>query len=336
MIAYRLDNVQKKFKDRTIVDIAHLELFSGRIYALIGPNGAGKTTLLDLLAFVEKPTSGSISFMGRAVSFSESHLKMLRRSVVLVNQKPILFSTTVFKNLEFGLKIRRIEKSLRRRIIQESLDLVGMRHMIAAPAHKLSGGETQRVALARALALSPKIILCDEPTSSVDAESQAAIIRLLKRINEEEGITIILTSHNRAEIGELTHKSLFIDNGRISDALYENLFPARLIQKSNGSVTCVINGSIQIPLHSKIIGNRRVLINPEQIEIAKEPGCKDSRKSIRGRIVQISMKHETVHIVLNVGVSVVATTTVERYRSLRPMVGEQVRIKITRDAVSVL
>ncbi len=336
MTVYRLDGLKKVFDRRTVVDIAHLELDSGRVYALIGPNGAGKTTLLDLLAFLERPTSGSISFMGRTVSFAESHLKVLRRSVVLVNQKPILFSTSVFKNLEFGLKIRRITKAQRVRIIHKSLDLLGMRYAIAAPAHRLSGGETQRVALARALALSPKIILCDEPCSSVDLESQTAVIQLLKRVNEEEGITIVLTSHNQAEVGKLAHRSLFIDRGKISDALHENLFPAEFVREHNGTTVCIVANSLRVPVQSDRAGKGRVLIHPQQIEVSQNRRDGEPYAQKEGRILQISLERETVRIVLDVGIQLTATTTMERYRALSILVGDKVPVFIGRSAVNPL
>ena len=336
MILYRLDAVRKRGGSRTIVDIAHLELESERIYALIGPNGAGKTTLLDMLAFLERPASGRISFMGQPVSFSERHLHALRRFVVLVDQRPILFSTTVYRNMEFGLKIRRMEKSRRDRIIQESLDLVGMRHMISAPAHKLSGGETQRIALARGLALSPKVILCDEATTSVDLESQTAIVRLLRRINEEKRITVILTSHNRAEVGMLAHETLFIHDGRIFDALYENLFPAKLVRERDGKSVCILNDSIRIPVCSHAVGERRVLIDPRQVEIVREPRSEDPQNTIAGNLVQISMERDTVRFVLDMGILLTASTTAEHYRTLQTMVGDRVTVKIGADAVRIL
>jgi tungstate transport system ATP-binding protein len=110
-----------------------------------------------------------------------------------VDQYPILFTSTVFKNIEFGLKIRKLPAKKREKRIEEVLDMVGMRSFMHSRAHTLSGGETQRVAIARALAVSPQVLLCDEPTSNVDTENQATIINILKQINEQEGITIIFT-----------------------------------------------------------------------------------------------------------------------------------------------
>ena len=163
---------------------------------MLGANGAGKTTLLNILGFLEPPTSGSIEFAGRPVRFTRSGMQQLRRELVMVDQHPVLFSTSVYKNIEFGLKIRKVERSQRERIIDEVLEMVGLSSFKNEPAQGLSGGETQRIALARGLALSPKVLLCDEPTSSVDIENQAAIIAILKEINTARSISIIFTHLN--------------------------------------------------------------------------------------------------------------------------------------------
>ena len=156
MITYAISDLSKVFGERTVLDIPHLEIEGKQIYALLGPNGAGKTTLLNILGFLETPTAGHIRYRDQIVQFSEPNLQRLRQDVVVVDQHPILFTTTVYKNIEFGLKIRKMPKKKRERIIEESLELVGMRYFSSASAQNLSGGETQRVAIARVLALSVK------------------------------------------------------------------------------------------------------------------------------------------------------------------------------------
>lgn len=225
-MVYEISQLTKVYGNRTVLDIPLIKIEKGSIYALLGPNGAGKTTLLNILGLLEPPTTGNIIYQSQPVQFSEQYLQPLRKVIVMVEQHPILFTTTVYKNLEFGLKIRRIPKKERDLIIEESLDLVGMRHFIQAPAHRLSGGETQRVAIARALAVNPQVLLCDEPTSSVDAENQAAIIKILKQINGIKKITILFTTHDRFQVTSLAHHILFLDNGKLSIDNSDNLFTA--------------------------------------------------------------------------------------------------------------
>ena len=108
MSLFSLADVTRGYDRRTVLDIPKLDIEENRIHALLGPNGAGKTTLLNILGFLEPPTTGEIHFRSKPVRFIEAELQQLRRSAVLVDQHPILFSTTVYKNLEFGLKIRGI------------------------------------------------------------------------------------------------------------------------------------------------------------------------------------------------------------------------------------
>jgi tungstate transport system ATP-binding protein len=140
----------------------------------------------------------------------------------MVDQHPILFTTTVFKNLEFGLKVRKIAKNERERMIAESLEMVGMQYFAQAPAHRLSGGETQRVALARAFAVAPKVLLCDEPTANVDEENQTIILQILRQINELKGISILFTTHDRAQALSLARQTLILNRGRIVPEANQN------------------------------------------------------------------------------------------------------------------
>ena len=106
-MVYSLTRLEKIYGKKKVLDISRLEIEQGRIYALLGPNGAGKTTLLNILAFLEAPTRGDVCYASNPVRFVESTLFLLRKDVIMVDQHPILFTTTVFKNLEFGLKIRK-------------------------------------------------------------------------------------------------------------------------------------------------------------------------------------------------------------------------------------
>ncbi len=219
---YVLSKITRKYGSRTVLDIPFMEIEKGKIYALLGPNGAGKTTLLNILGFLEVPTTGDILYRSKTVNFSESSLQNLRREVVMIDQHPILFTGTVYKNVEFGLKIRRISQKKRGIIIEETLDLVGMSAFVQAQAHRLSGGETQRVALARALAVSPEVLLCDEPTSNLDVENQTAIINTLKQINEQRKTTIMFTTHYMYQVSSLAHHTFFLDHCKLTATQAEN------------------------------------------------------------------------------------------------------------------
>lgn len=224
MTLYTLEHVLFRYDTRDVLHIDRLDFEEGRIHALVGHNGAGKSSLLMILAFLSAQTSGRITYRGNLVENSERARARMRREVVLVSQHPIMFSTTVRANIEFGLKLRKVGASARRKKVDEVLEMVGLLHYRDAAAFELSGGETQRIALARALALTPRVLLCDEPTSSVDMENQKIIGNLLRRINRENGTTIIFTSHDRMQSRALGENHVVLENGRYLTQGFDEYF----------------------------------------------------------------------------------------------------------------
>ena len=220
---FNISDLTKKYSDRTILDIPALSFKKGAIYGLQGPNGAGKTTLLNILALLEIPTSGIVSYKSEPVQYSEPSLQPLRKEVVLVDQLPLLFTTTVFNNMEFGLKIRRIEKEERKRRILKGLEMVGMEDFAQLPAYQLSGGETQRVALASRLILKPEVLLLDEPTANVDAASARQIKDASLMARREWGTTLIIASHDRDWLYEVCDEVMHLFRGRLIGAGEENV-----------------------------------------------------------------------------------------------------------------
>jgi len=340
MSLFSLVDITRVYDRRKILDIPELEIEENRIHAVLGPNGAGKTTLLNILGFLEAPTSGEILFRSNPVRFIETQLQQLRRLAVLVDQHPILFSTTVYKNLEFGLKIRGIAPGNRLRIIEETLDLVGMRSFIHYPAHQLSGGETQRVALARALALAPEVLLCDEPTSSVDVENQNIIITILRRINETKKISVLFTTHDRSQAARLAHHTIFLNQGRLVPTLYENIFRGVLQTDPSGQPLCVIQDKMHLSLEEdQVIEKRKavsVFIDPEKIAGRKLSEDPAAANELQGRVVQIIAENGKVRIVIDAGVWVALLVSKKRYQKLGVMVGETIRLSIPPEAINII
>ncbi|HDL08798.1 MAG TPA: ATP-binding cassette domain-containing protein [Desulfobacteraceae bacterium] len=341
MSLYAINALKKRYETRVVLDIPQLSIEEGSIYALLGANGAGKTTLLNLLAFMDVPTSGEIYFRSSLVRFIEKELRVLRRQVVMVDQHPILFTKSVFKNLEFGLKIRGIAKSERAYRIEEALDLVGMRQFMDTPAVNLSGGESQRVALARVLALKPSVLLCDEPTSNVDAVNQTIIIDLLKQLNKTKRMSIIFTSHNSNLASNLAHHTIQLDQGQLIDARKENLFPVFLRRDSNGRFLCSLHTDLTLALsceNQKLTVYKRVLasINPWFIVLIsydeKLPEC----NVLRGVIRKIELENENIHVVVEAGLFFSLLMTKKKYMESKILVGKEIMFHIPPDKIKVL
>jgi tungstate transport system ATP-binding protein len=342
MTLYSLDHLTQRFGDRLVLDIEHLEVETGRIHALIGPNGAGKTTLLHILAFLEQPAGGTLIFNGEVVDDSPQKLLQLRRRVVLVDQHPIMFSTSVCRNIEFGLKIRNIDRQARQKIVDEVLDRVDLRRYKEAAAHELSGGETQRLALARALALTPEVLLCDEPTASVDVENQAIIATLLQQINAERGTTIIFTTHDRLQAASLAQHTLVLEGGRLASTSYENDYACtfRLDNKTGNQLRCTLHDLVDIPLpvppdwQPRTSG--RIHIDPEKIRLSRDEHQLHTSPALTGQVVLAMAEGNRIRVVVNIGVLLVVLMSPNDYQHQAPTIGSRVRLHVPPDALTLL
>lgn len=335
---YVLEQVARRYDERVVLDIDRLEIQSGRIYALLGPNGAGKTTLLHILGFLEAPTTGRITFRGKPAGSSQAALMQLRRQVVLVDQHPIMFTTTVCRNIEFGLKIRGMDKKARLRIVDRVLETVGLRQFKQARAYELSGGETQRLALARALALAPSVLLCDEPTASVDAENQAVIGTLLQSINTTHGTTILFTTHDRLQAAALAQETLVLESGRLAATTYENSYAYNTLPGPDGRFRCMLHGRVELPCSLPagfLEKNSRLYIAPEKITLSRLPGG-GAAQEVSGAVLLIMAEGELVRVVVNIGVLMVVLMDRAGYRNEHPVIGETVHLQFGSDAVTAL
>src|SRR4030042_891126 len=197
-----------------LVDVPSLHIERGELLSLIGPNGAGKTTLLLTLAGLMKPTQGEISFRGQKIGFDYSVFEY-RRNLAMVFQEPLLFNTTVFKNVASGLTIRGMEKEEIRRIVKESLERFGISHLGERSARTLSGGEAQRTSLARAFAIRPEILFLDEPFAALDPPTREALIEDLQAVLQDTHTTTIFATHDQAEALRLSDRIGVMNGGRI-------------------------------------------------------------------------------------------------------------------------
>jgi len=177
----------------------NLKVESGDFLAVLGPSGSGKSTLLNLVGALDKPTAGTLLIDGVDVStLSDNQLSNLRRRVGFVFQFFNLIPRFTAKdNVELSLSIAGISRAERKKRAEELLETVGLKDRINHKPAELSGGQQQRVAIARALANNPRFLLMDEPTGNIDSRTAREIMRLVKRLNEEKGVTIIMVTHDQ-------------------------------------------------------------------------------------------------------------------------------------------
>jgi D-methionine transport system ATP-binding protein len=215
-----IENLTKRFGDRTVLDDISLSVASGEILAVVGPSGAGKTTLSRCVSFLERPTSGAVRVDGKDFTRLEgSELVAARRSVgVIFQTAPLLRRRTVAQNVALPLEyLGATDASIEKRVT-ELLDRVGLSdHRDYLPA-KLSGGQKQRVGIARALSLGPSYLLSDEATSGLDPSTTKAILALLGHLRDEFGLSIILITHEMEVVREIADSVARIDGGRIIES----------------------------------------------------------------------------------------------------------------------
>ncbi len=331
---YKIRNLTKRYNERLVLDLKDFSLERGRVLGLIGPNGAGKTTLLEILAFLLPPTEGSVWFGDEMVDFSSKGLMNLRRKVVLVQQRPILFTTTVYNNVAFPLKIRGVSKSEQHRIVGELLALVGMEAFAGAKADTLSGGETQRAAIAQALACSPEVILLDEPTASVDVENRITIEHIIKEINREKGISVILTTHDMIQASRLTDEIVFMFEGKAAGSICENIFSAH-IEETHNRKYCVIRDGFRLDVNCERSGPVRVAINPEKVEIRKDEIITPGENSFKGKLIQLTDEPKRIRALVDVGVPLGILISKERFNDLHLSIGLEVWVEILSDSIDV-
>ena len=207
-----LQNVVKRFQSVTAVDNVSLDVAEGEFVCLLGPSGCGKSTLLRTIGGFEAPTSGAILIDGERID----HLPPNRRPTGMVFQSHALWPhMTVFGNIAFGLKLRRLSASAVKDKVATAIDLVGLKGMDKRRPDELSGGQQQRVAIARSLVLEPKILLMDEPFSSLDAHLRVRLRDEIYAIQRRLAITTIFVTHDQEEALTLADRIAVLNAGRI-------------------------------------------------------------------------------------------------------------------------
>jgi len=331
---YQLKNIIKAYNGRAVLDLKHLSLQKGKVIGLLGPNGSGKTTLLEILAFLLPPTSGEIWFKQEKVNSNMGRLMKLRRKVVLVQQHPILFTTTVYKNIDFPLKIRNTPKIRRGEMVDELLELVGMASFRNAGAHTLSGGQTQRVAIARALACSPEVVLLDEPMSSVDVENQITIERIIREINQIKGISVVFTTHDVVQTSRLADDTIFLLEGKVAKSIYENIFSARIETGTGDHKICTLPNGLRFKVQSEKSGPMRISIAPGELRLsANIPTAAEN--TVKGKIIQLNEERIHVRALVDAGVPLNVLIPKESFNRHDMGIGDDVWVTCPVESIDI-
>ncbi|WP_192796199.1 MULTISPECIES: methionine ABC transporter ATP-binding protein [Corynebacterium] len=219
--AIEFRNVSKTFSTKrgtvTALDNVNLTVAPGEILGVIGYSGAGKSTLVRQINGLDVPSSGEILLDGtNIVGMPEKKVRQLRRHIGMIFQQFNLFSArTAAGNIAYPLELAGISKAERAKRVQEMLDFVGLSDKGSSYPEQLSGGQKQRVGIARALATNPSLLLADEATSALDPETTQDVLALLRKVNKEFGITIVVITHEMDVVRSIADKVVVMENGRV-------------------------------------------------------------------------------------------------------------------------
>lgn len=294
MATLEFQKLSRHFGNIKAVDELSLELSHGEFVCLLGPSGCGKSTALRMVAGFETPTAGDILVDGQSIV----HLPANKRPTAMVFQKYTLWPhMTVFKNIAFGLQLRNLAKAEVVRKVTEALELVGLSGYEKRFPAQLSGGQQQRVAMARALVLEPKLLLLDEPFSSLDAHLRVRLREELKRIQRRLNITTLFVTHDQEEALSLADRIAVMKSGRLEQfdkpsqlyALPQTLFVAGFIGQMNVLQGDVVGQEIRIGAYSLAAslglepGGVTLALRPEDITLTS----KETRGAWAGSVEQL-------------------------------------------------
>lgn len=220
-----IKQIHKNFRPDKEVEVQalrniNLDINDGDFAVLSGPSGSGKTTLLNIIGCLDEATKGEVKLTGQLLTgLPEKELSLIRRNHIgfvfqAYNLIPVL---TAKENIEYIMKLqRRSQKECDKRC-QEVAQKLGIEKLLGKLPNQLSGGQQQRVAVARAVAATPKLILADEPTANLDSKTASSLMDMMERLNQDEGVTIIFSSHDPQVIGKARHSIVLKDGKVISD-----------------------------------------------------------------------------------------------------------------------
>jgi putative spermidine/putrescine transport system ATP-binding protein len=303
----QLVRVRKTFGDVVAVADVDLEIADGEFFSLLGPSGSGKTTVLRMIAGFEKPTAGAILLGGQEVT----SLAPYDRDVNTVFQDYALFPhMTVQENVEYGLKVKRIDRNERRRRVGEMLDIVRLGDFGKRRPNQLSGGQRQRVALARALVNRPRVLLLDEPLGALDLKLREEMQVELRTIQREVGITFVFVTHDQGEALSMSSRVAVFNHGRLEQVgtpreIYNHpatAFVATFVGTSN-----LLDDGASV----RLLGEPGVhTVRPEQIRFVSSPEeAGDGDVVAAGTVsdVQYLGADSRVHVMLDHGARVAVT-----------------------------
>lgn len=356
MSTVELKGVEKRYGSVAAVHSLDLAIEPGEFVTLLGPSGCGKSTTLRMVAGFVQPNAGTIKIGGKDVTGIPPH----RREVGLVFQNYALFPhMSVYKNVEFGLKMRGVDPSERRSRVEEALGLVKLGDYTERMPAQLSGGQQQRVALARALVIRPNVLLLDEPFGALDKQLRDHMRIELRDLQRKLNISTMFVTHDQDEALSMSDRIVVMSEGTVCqvggpNAIYEkpnsrfvadfmgrsNLFEASVIDESNDSRQLNAEGLLlDVGENQDLNGSSAmVMVRPEKIELLESEVIRDGSVTVGGRIMSSVYLGSTVQYEVKVeeGPTVLVVRQNVEDGSISAQSGSPVFLSIPRNAVYII
>ncbi|MCR9135684.1 MAG: ABC transporter ATP-binding protein [Alphaproteobacteria bacterium] len=356
MSTVELRKVEKRYGSVAAVHSLDLAIEPGEFVTLLGPSGCGKSTTLRMVAGFVQPNAGTIEIGGKDVTGIPPH----RREVGLVFQNYALFPhMSVYKNVEFGLKMRGVDPSERRSRVEEALGLVKLGDYSERMPAQLSGGQQQRVALARALVIRPNVLLLDEPFGALDKQLRDHMRIELRDLQRKLNISTMFVTHDQDEALSMSDRIVVMSEGTVCqvggpNAIYEkpnsrfvadfmgrsNLFEARQVDESNDARTLDAEGLLLNADKTQELngGNAIVMVRPEKIELLESETNRDGSVTVGGKIMSSVYLGSTVQYEVKVedGPTVLVVRQNVEDGSISAQPGSPVFLSIPHNAVYII
>jgi len=349
-------NIFQNYDGREVLKNVNLKIDRAEIFALIGPTGAGKTTLIRILNLLEAPYSGRFFFDGVDVTNPGVDQLKARRRMSYVQQRPLVFTMSVYDNIACGLRWRHMKSATIKRKTEAALELVGMTSYKDRNAKTLSGGETQRVAIARALVTEPEVLFLDEPTANLDPISTSKVEEVLAHIIREQKTTIVMATHDMSQGQRLAGRIGVLMNGEIlqigspSDIFsspenmevaefvgVDNILSGIIVNNDNRLVTIDVNGRFIQAISDYGVGEKvNALIRPEEITISLSKDISSARNTFNGRIIKMLLLGSLVRIGVDCGFPLLDVITKRSAEDLNLTIGKEVYATFKATAIHII
>ena len=345
----RIENLSNDWKEFKINNI-NLQVKDSEYFVILGPSGSGKTMLLELIAGMWPLDSGKIYIDNQDIT----RFPPEKRGIGFVYQNYMLFPhKTVFENIAFGLKVKKVAKEEIKVQVNEMMDLLKISHLADRLPRTLSGGEQQRTALARALIIYPKILLMDEPLSALDRKTRDELMQELKEIHRKFDVTLIHVTHNFDEALMLADRIAIMRNGEISqvgtsteifrhpaDKFVADFVGAENIiegtaKKDGAKITIVNTGNISIYSTEQKEGHVHITVRPEDIILSTQKVETSARNVFKGQIKEIVDTGALIKLTIDVGDPLVVFLTRQSFLDMELNIGKSVWTYFKATAVHI-